>query len=336
MTILYLIRHGEAEGNAYRRIHGQYDSLLTANGLRQVEALEKRFREIPVDGCYSSDLIRTSLTARAIYVPKQLPLHRSPAFREVGIGPWEDVPFGYLEQFETEALRVFNNDPPGWHLEGAEDYETYTGRFIRGLEEAARVHEGGTIAVFCHGSVLRGTLARLFFHDRFDSIPYCDNTAVSKLRWEGGVFTYDWLNDASHLSPEISTFARQKWWRQGDRKDFNLWFRQPEAGEALPERLNCSHTEGEWWLAMLGKSPVGVVAITEDVVQQLRLLEEHREKLLEDQLLGQAVSRLRQGGYPKLRLRQEGLDTPGLLSRYGFVREGGLWTLDIDRAGFVW
>ena len=42
MTTIYLVRHAEAEGNAYRRIHGQYDSLITPNGLRQIEALAKR------------------------------------------------------------------------------------------------------------------------------------------------------------------------------------------------------------------------------------------------------------------------------------------------------
>ena len=63
MTTIYLVRHGEAEGNAFRRIHGQYDSMLTPTGFRQVEALARRFREIPVDACFASDLTRTSLTA---------------------------------------------------------------------------------------------------------------------------------------------------------------------------------------------------------------------------------------------------------------------------------
>ena len=56
MTRVYIVRHGEAEGNIYRRIHGQYDSNLTDNGLRQVEALEERFRSIHLDAVYSSDL----------------------------------------------------------------------------------------------------------------------------------------------------------------------------------------------------------------------------------------------------------------------------------------
>ena len=32
MTTIYLIRHAEAEGNLYRRIHGIYDSLITKRG----------------------------------------------------------------------------------------------------------------------------------------------------------------------------------------------------------------------------------------------------------------------------------------------------------------
>ena len=42
MTKIYVVRHAEAEGNLYRRIHGQYDSLLTEMGMRQLEALRKR------------------------------------------------------------------------------------------------------------------------------------------------------------------------------------------------------------------------------------------------------------------------------------------------------
>ena len=45
MTRIFIIRHAEAEGNLYRRLHGQYDSLLTENGLKQVAALRKRFEK---------------------------------------------------------------------------------------------------------------------------------------------------------------------------------------------------------------------------------------------------------------------------------------------------
>ena len=42
MTTIYLVRHAEAEGNLYRRIHGWYNSKITEKGYRQIAALEKR------------------------------------------------------------------------------------------------------------------------------------------------------------------------------------------------------------------------------------------------------------------------------------------------------
>ena len=49
MTRIYLIRHAEAEGNLYRIAQGQYNSILTDRGWRQVEALRRRFAAIPSD-----------------------------------------------------------------------------------------------------------------------------------------------------------------------------------------------------------------------------------------------------------------------------------------------
>ena len=88
MTTIYLIRHAEAEGNLYRRIHGWYDALITDNGFLQIKALEERFRDIPVDVVYSSDLYRTMTTARAIYKAKGLELHTDPELREIYMGDW--------------------------------------------------------------------------------------------------------------------------------------------------------------------------------------------------------------------------------------------------------
>lgn len=100
MTTIYLIRHAEAEGNLYRRIHGWYDSLITKNGERQIQALEQRFDSVSIDAVYSSDLIRTQLTAGAICRPKNLPLHLHPGLREIHMGDWEDLTWGEVRHFQ--------------------------------------------------------------------------------------------------------------------------------------------------------------------------------------------------------------------------------------------
>ena len=48
MTRIWLLRHAEAEGNLYRRIHGCTDSGLTELGFRQLKPLGERFAGVPV------------------------------------------------------------------------------------------------------------------------------------------------------------------------------------------------------------------------------------------------------------------------------------------------
>ena len=104
MTRIFIIRHAEAEGNLFRRIHGHYDSTVTYKGLRQIKALEDRFAGEQIDACYSSDLVRTRTTAASVWKPKHLPLRCDPRLREVHLGEWEDVPFGQLGQEQPEML----------------------------------------------------------------------------------------------------------------------------------------------------------------------------------------------------------------------------------------
>lgn len=47
-TTVYIIRHAEAEGNVYRRCHGQYNALLTTRAYKQLPYLAKRFENVPL------------------------------------------------------------------------------------------------------------------------------------------------------------------------------------------------------------------------------------------------------------------------------------------------
>lgn len=54
---------------------------------------------------------------------------------------------------------------------------------------------------------------------------HSDNTAVTKLEIENGRVTVVYKDDNSHLSEEISTLAKQRWWNKNDqRPDVNFWF----------------------------------------------------------------------------------------------------------------
>ena len=229
MTQIYLIRHAEAEGNIYRRAQGRYEGKLSAKGLRQVDALAARFRDVPVDALYSSDTERTKRTAAAITAYHDLSLQLEPRLRELDLGPWEDQPFGNLTLDYPEQMRAFNDDPDRWFVEGAETNMQLKQRLRTVITELAERHDGETIVCCSHGMAIRAFLSDVIGipSAEIGRLPHGDNTAVSLLEYEKGLFRVVYYNDASHLSAELSTFARQKWWQKpGAVDNENVCFRQ--------------------------------------------------------------------------------------------------------------
>ena len=221
MTRVFLIRHAEAEGNLYRRIHGVTDASLTELGLRQREPLRRRFEGVKLDAVYSSDLRRARQTAAALYEPRGLPLRLHPGLREQNMGAWEDECWGWAAKYDPIQYDVLNTDPERFSVPGSENYSAVLRRYLPALREIAEAHAGGTVAVFSHGSAIRIVLSELLGYGStgIGKIPHCDNTSVAELQYENGAFRVLSYNDSAHLPPEMSAFSRDTWWKNADFKD---------------------------------------------------------------------------------------------------------------------
>ena len=334
MTTIYLIRHAEAEGNLYRRVHGWYNSLITENGYRQIAALEERFRDVPVDAVYSSDLFRTMTTARAVYAPKGLELHTDPGLRELNLGEWEDRTFGEVRHSDPQMMDLFNRTDPRWKVENGETFFQLGDRLDRTVRRLAGRHPGRTIALFSHGMAIRQFLGRVknIPPEEWHAMPHGDNTAVSCLTFDGERFAVRYEMDNSHLPEDISTLARQAWWRKDRTKsaDVNLWYAPGDRegcaavlGKELPEK-------GEGILAFAGDQPAGLLWLEQErsheagYIALCYILPDHRGKGLGIQLIGEAVSRYRNAGLDRLRLPcpPEDRRAQGFLQKYGFKKTG--------------
>lgn len=252
MTKVYLIRHGEAEGNVYRRAHGWYDGRITANGLRQIDALSQRFRDIPVDALYSSDLSRTRTTAGAITRYHNVPLELEPRLREIHMGEWEDVPWGNLSWLYPQAMAAFNDDPDRWRAPGAETFPQLRERMRAAVLELASRHDGQTIVCVSHGMAIRSLISGLLNvpSNEIYKVPHGDNTAVSLLEVSGDEINVVFYNDSSHLGEKLSTFAKQSWWRRAGSTDAgNLRF-EPLDPNTEPELYTKLYSEA--WSAVHG------------------------------------------------------------------------------------
>ena len=63
---LILLRHGQTEYNATRRMQGQLDTELSARGVEQARAAALLMREFGVSRIISSDLVRAKRTAEIL------------------------------------------------------------------------------------------------------------------------------------------------------------------------------------------------------------------------------------------------------------------------------
>lgn len=357
MTRIYLIRHAEAEGNLYRRVHGWYDSLITPNGYRQIDALKARFASIPVDAAYSSDLFRTMTTAQAVCRPKALALTTIKQLREINMGAWEDRPWGEVGRTDGEELARFNRTDPAFCAAGGESFQQVRARMERTLRSIAARHPGQTVAVFSHGCAIRCALAAFLGLSVAESagLGHSDNTAVSLLEFDGEKVRVVFADDASHLTPEISTMARQSWWKENGAEQY-LWFRPLDlfGGEKgyflacrreawLTIHKNLDRFDGDAFLAhaertageapdsllcaMLGERPVGILHMDFDreadkgvgYIPFCYLDAQTRGRGLGVQLMGQAVSAYRPRGRNYLRLRC----APDNEAAQRFYRRGG-------------
>jgi probable phosphoglycerate mutase len=253
MTRIYLIRHGEAEGNLYRRAQGQYDSNITQLGKLQLAALAERFRDTPIDGLWSSDLCRAQSTAGAIlkYHP-HLVLHTTQRLREIGIGVWEDMPWGDIDRADHDQLELFTNDPGQWHVPGSESYDDLTARFKAVVLELAQANDGKTLALVAHGLGIRALLCHCLGIASQDigTLPYGDNSSVSLLEVENGRIRVCWYNDNSHLEQALSTFSRQSWWRQ--KKTDKKVYTHFEPMDPRQESDLYAHCYSQTWLCSHG------------------------------------------------------------------------------------
>lgn len=250
MTKIFLIRHAEAEGNLYRIIQGHMNSSVTARGYKQIDALSERFRDVSLTALYSSDLKRTVATAGAITKYHELPMHTTPRLREIYLGVSEGLSFGEAEHLDPQMMWYFNNDPDKWHVEGAESFAHCTERMLTAVTDIAEENPDGTVAVVSHGMAIRSLLARLLgvTSENIRTLPHGDNTAVALLEYENGKFDVKYYNDNSHLG-ELSTFAKQTWWKNEGKDDENLRY---EPFDVLNNTELYAELYAESWMAAHG------------------------------------------------------------------------------------
>lgn len=153
-TRLCLIRHGETEWNAERRIQGQIDIGLNATGLAQARAAGRWLRGAGIVALYSSDLKRAATTAAEIGRELGLAVSQHAALRERCYGIFQGLTYAEAAERYPAGYAAFEGRQADYAFENGESLQTMFGRVTGQLCEIAAAHPGQAVAVVVHGGVL--------------------------------------------------------------------------------------------------------------------------------------------------------------------------------------
>ena len=161
MGTLLIVRHGETEWNAEGRIQGHTDIGLSEKGAEQARSLGQRLADRQIDVAYSSDLKRTSETAKLALGGRDITLNETPRLREYNKGIFEGMTLSEIQaKFPAEYPKYLEKDL-SYAPEGGETTRDVSTRMASIFAEIKANHLDETVLVVSHGGVLRAAMVSL-------------------------------------------------------------------------------------------------------------------------------------------------------------------------------
>jgi probable phosphoglycerate mutase len=204
-TTILLIRHGETDWNAARRLQGHTDIALNDAGLRQADALGRALAQAPLAAVIASDLLRARQTAQAVAGHHGIDLRIDSGLRERCYGGFEGLQHAQIAKVYPQhyaAWQARDVDalmPPGERT--AESFRQFFIRSTAAIAQWAGQYPGQTIAIVAHGGVLE--CAHRAARDLSLTSPRdfeIKNASINRFSFSSGKLTLlDW-GDISHLA----------------------------------------------------------------------------------------------------------------------------------------
>ena len=158
-TRLHLLRHAEVEEKYQRIFGGRIDMELSPRGHTQAAALAQHLAAFQFDAIYASPMKRVQQTLAPFRAHTALAPQVLADLREIDFGDWTgQVWETACAQLGAEAHQWLELLAAG-RVPNAEAIPAYSTRVGACLERIAGAHPGGTVAVFCHGGVIRSMIA---------------------------------------------------------------------------------------------------------------------------------------------------------------------------------
>ena len=215
MLQVYLVRHGETQWNAERRIQGQSDSPLTAKGEQQAMQVATRAKELGITHIISSDLGRTRRTAEIIAQACGCDILLDPRLRELNMGVLETRNIDSLTQEEENWRRQLVNGTKDGRIPQGESMLELSERMHSALASCLELPQGSRPLLVSHGIALGCLVSTILglpaWAERRLRLRNCSISRVDyqESQWLASGWVVETAGDVSHLdAPALDEFQR--------------------------------------------------------------------------------------------------------------------------------
>ena len=207
MTVFFLVRHGQSEGNLRNEFIGHGNARLTELGRAQAQKTGEYLSSVQFDYAYGSDLLRAFETGEIILKNRDIELIPDKMLREIHAGEWEGKTFSELEQTFSRSYGVWKTNIGLAEPEGGETVRALFDRVTAEIVRLSEVHPNKTVLIATHATPIRCVMAKAkgLSYDKMSRIPWSPNSSVTVVGVENGAFTLISEPTAAHLG-EIATF----------------------------------------------------------------------------------------------------------------------------------
>jgi len=160
-TRLVLIRHGEVESRYQKVFGGRIDMELSPRGHEQARQVADYLRLARFDALYVSPLKRARQTVVPIADAVGLEPKVIPDLREVDFGVWTGLTWDEVRARHGVNAYDWLRELDRGGIPEAEPVEPYLARVRSAVDQVRGRHPGQTVAVVCHGGVIRAILGIL-------------------------------------------------------------------------------------------------------------------------------------------------------------------------------
>jgi alpha-ribazole phosphatase len=152
---LFLIRHGQTDGNVRGQYVGSLDIDMTEEGVAQAKSAKQYLSRVNFSNIYSSPLKRALNTARILAECTGHEVRIMNDLRELDFGKWEGLKFDEINAIYKEDYQGWLEDPYNHPPTGGESFNDLIARADKEIKKIVQENpDGSSVAVVSHGGVI--------------------------------------------------------------------------------------------------------------------------------------------------------------------------------------